>query len=66
MVTPALRVPLAVGVKLTLMAQDAFTASVLEPVGQLLVAPKSPAFVPVSVMLLMLSGTVPLLVTVIV
>ena len=66
MVTLALRVPFALGAKVTLIVQDAFTASVLDPVGQLFVWAKSPAFVPVSATLLMLSGTVPLLVSVIV
>jgi hypothetical protein len=37
MTTVALRAPVAVGVKVTLMLQEAFTASVLDPVGQLLV-----------------------------
>jgi hypothetical protein len=36
-VTTAVRVPRAVGVKVTLIAQEAFAASVLDPVGQLLV-----------------------------
>jgi hypothetical protein len=62
----ALRVPAAVGVKVMLIVQEALTASVLDPVGQLLVWAKSPGFVPPSAMLLMLSGTVPELVSVIV
>jgi hypothetical protein len=62
----AVRVPRAVGVKVTLMVQDALTASVLDPVGQLLIWAKSPGFVPLSAMLVMLRGAVPVLVTVIV
>jgi hypothetical protein len=62
----AVRAPRAVGVKVTLMLQDALTASVLDPVGQLSIWAKSPGFVPMSAMLLMLSGSVPVLVTVIV
>jgi hypothetical protein len=60
------RAPRAVGVKVTLIVQEALTASVVDPVGQLLVWAKSPEFVPPSAMLLMLSGAVPVLVTVIV
>ena len=61
MVTPALRVPVAVGVKVTLIVQEALAASVL---GQLLVWAKSPALVPVSAMLLMVRSALPLLVNV--
>src|SRR5713226_7348650 len=60
-VTLALRLPAAVGVKVTLMLQEALTPKLA---GQLLVWAKSPAFVPVTVILAMLSVTVPLLVSV--
>jgi hypothetical protein len=66
MTSVALRAPAAVAVKVMLIVQDALTASVMEPVGQLLVWAKSPGFVPLSAMLLMLSGAVPVLVSVIV
>ena len=62
--TLALREPAAVGVNVTLIVQDAPAANVLEPVGQVLVCAKSPAFVPVSPMLLMLSPALPLFVSV--
>jgi hypothetical protein len=65
-VTLPVRAPRAVGVKVTLMVQEAFVASVLDPVGQLLNWAKSPTLVPLSAMLLMLSGAAPVLVTVIV
>src|SRR5579883_1250557 len=65
-VTLALRLPLAVGEKVTLIVQEALTASVLEPLGQVLVVWKSAALVPVVVMLLMLSGAVPTLLSVMV
>src|SRR5437868_9660882 len=65
-VTFALRVPPAMGEKVTLMVQDVLTARVLEPLGQVFVKPKSPGLVPVVVMLPMLSGAVPTLDNVIV
>src|SRR2546423_1732228 len=43
--------PISAGVKVTVMVQLALTASVLEPLGQLLVWAKSLALVPVSAML---------------
>ena len=60
--TLALREPAAVGVNVTLIVQLAFTARLF---GQVLVCAKSPAFVPVSPMLLMLNDEPPLLVSVI-
>jgi len=63
-VTVAVRVPRAVGVKVTLTVQEAPAASVLVPMGQLFPRAKSPAAVPLKVMLLMLSAAVPLLLTV--
>src|SRR5713226_757536 len=62
-VTLALRLPVAEGVKVTLMVQDALMASVP---GQLLVWAKSVLFVPLRAMLLILKEAVPLLVSVIV
>jgi hypothetical protein len=62
--TVALRLPLADGVKVTLTAQLAFTASVVEPVGQLLVWLKSAPFAPVTLMLLIVNGAPPELVSV--
>jgi hypothetical protein len=62
----AVRAPRAIGVKVTLMVQEALTASVLDPMGQLLVRAKSPGFVPPSVKPLMLRGAEPVLLTVIV
>ena len=59
--TLALRLPLALGEKLTLIVQLALTAS---EVGQVLVCAKSLALVPVMLTLLMLRGSVPLLVRV--
>jgi hypothetical protein len=56
--------PVAVGVKLTLMLQFAPAASVDGVSGQVVVRAKSPALVPVSPMLLIVSGALPLLVTV--
>src|SRR5579872_4637071 len=54
----AVRLPLFVGVKVTLTLQDALAARLP---GQLLVWAKSPPFVPVRPMLLMLKADVPLL-----
>ena len=59
--TLALRLPLALGEKVTVMVQLALTASEL---GQVLVCAKSEALVPVMLMLLMLRASVPLLVRV--
>ena len=59
--TLALLLPVVLGVKVTLIVHDALTAS--EP-GQVLVCAKSPALVPVMLMVLMLSAAVPLLVSV--
>jgi hypothetical protein len=64
MVTLPLRVPFAAGVKVTLIVQVAFAASVLEPVGQVFVCAKSPAFVPAIVILVIVSGALPLFVSV--
>src|SRR6266699_802376 len=54
-VNVALRDPVAVGVKVTLIVQFA-PAATLEP--QLLVCPKSPGLAPVKVMLVMLNAAV--------
>ena len=54
--TLALRVPTAVGVKVTLMVQEAFRPKVT---GQLFVSEKSPAFAPLRAMLLMFSVALP-------
>ncbi len=62
--TLALRVPVAVGVKVTLMVQEAPAARVLDPVGQVLVWAKSPLLVPLKPMLLMVKAALPLLVNV--
>ena len=63
-VTLALRPPVAVGVKVTLIEQLAPAARVLEPLGQVLVWAKSPLLVPLRAMLLMVKAAVPLLVNV--
>ncbi len=60
----AVRLPVAVGVKVALMLQLALTASVLGLSGHVLLELKSPALVPLRVMLLMVSGAVPVLVRV--
>ena len=60
----ALRAPFAPGVKVTLMVQELPAASVLLPLGQVFVCAKSDAFVPLMVILLILNGVVPLLVSV--
>src|SRR5207237_2751834 len=62
--TLALRVPVAVGVKVALMVQEAPAASVLELLGHVLVWAKSALLVPVRAMLLMVRAAVPLLVNV--
>ena len=64
MLTLALLVPAAVGLKVTLMVQEAPAASVLELLGQVLVWAKSPALVPLRPMLLMVRDPAPLLVSV--
>ena len=66
MLTLALRVPVAVGVKVTLMVQVLPAANVLGLIGQVLVCAKSPAFVPAMPILVMVRSAVPLLVKVIV
>ncbi len=58
----ALRLPVAVGVKVALRLQLALTASVLGLSGQVLLELKSAGLVPLRVMLVMVSGAVPLLV----
>ncbi len=61
MVRLAPRLPGTVGVKVTLMVHETLVPKLA---GQLLVWGKSPAFVPVTEMLVMLSEAVPLLVSV--
>ena len=56
-VSVALRAPVAVGVKVTLIVQFAPLAKVEGLSGQVLVCPKSPGLVPVKPMLVMVSGT---------
>ena len=53
----ALRAPFAPGVKVTLIVQELPAASVLLPLGQVLVCAKSEAFVPVRAMLLILKAS---------
>ncbi len=60
----ALRDPVADGVKVTLIVQFAPAASVLGLMGQVFVCAKSLAFVPLTVMLVIVSAAVPLLVSV--
>ena len=55
----ALRVPVAAGVKLTLMVQLPLAARVEGLIGQLLVCPKSPGLVPVKAMLVMVNAVPP-------
>ena len=62
----ALREPLTVGVNVTLIVQDAFTANVFGLGGQVFVCAKSLVLVPVSTILLTSNAAVPLLVRVIV
>ena len=57
----ALCAPRAPGVKVTLMVQVLPAASVLLPLGQVLVCAKSDAFVPLIAILLMLKAAEPLL-----
>jgi len=63
-VTLALRVPVAAGVKVTLMVHLAPAAKVLGLMGQVVAWAKSPELVPVTAMLLMVNGALPLLVKV--
>ena len=63
-VTLAPRVPERVGENCTLILQEAPTARVLEPLGQVFVWMKSPGLAPVNAMLLILSGAVPILLNV--
>lgn len=56
----AVRVPVALGVNVTLMVQVVFAPRVLGEIGQLLVCAKSLAFVPTTVMPVMVNGAVPL------
>ena len=58
-VNVALRVPVAAGVKLTLMVQLPLAARVEGLIGQLLVCPKSPGSVPVKAMLVMVNAVPP-------
>ncbi len=60
----AVRLPMAVGVKVALRLQLALTANVLGLSGQLLVELKSPGLAPPRLTLLMVSGAVPVLVRV--
>ena len=59
-----LRVPVAVGLNVTLMAQLALAARVEGLKGQLLVWAKSPLLVPVMLMLVIVNAELPLLVNV--
>src|SRR5690348_13983101 len=63
MLTLAVRVPLATGVKVTLRAHLAPAASVLGLIGQVVVSAKSPALMPVSAILSIVSAAVPVLVS---
>lgn len=60
----AVRAPVAVGLKVTLIVQFAPPARVAGLMGQVLVWAKSPGLVPLSEMLLMVSAAFPLLVSV--
>jgi hypothetical protein len=60
----AVRAPVVLGLKVTLMVQAVPAANVLGLMGQVLVCAKSLAFVPVIPILLIVSGAVPLLVSV--
>jgi hypothetical protein len=62
--TLALRAPAAEGVKSTRIVQLAPAASVLEASGHVVVSAKSAAFVPVTLILLIVSAAVPELVSV--
>lgn len=61
-VTVAFRAPSAVGVNVALTAQLAPTAKLAGDSGQVLVVAKSPGLVPPKVILVMISGPVPVLV----
>src|SRR5690242_20705807 len=63
-VSVALRKPIAVGVKVAVIVQLAFTARLLGEIGQVLVCAKSPALAPLIARLVMNNGPVPLLVSV--
>jgi hypothetical protein len=63
-VTLAVRVPIAVGLNVTLIVQLAPAARVLGLMGQVVLCAKSPALVPVIPILLMVSAAVPLFVSV--
>src|SRR5205085_9850430 len=60
----ALRLPVAAGVKVTLMVQVAPAARVFGLLGHVLVWAKSPELVPAKLMLLMVKAALPLLVSV--
>lgn len=62
--TDAVRVPVAVGVKVTLIVQVPPVARVEGLMGQLVVCAKSPLFAPVTEMPVMVNAAVPLLVSV--
>ena len=64
MLTLALRVPVVVGVKVTLMLQEAPAVSVLGLMGQVLVWAKSPALVPPRLIVEIVRSALPLLVRV--
>ena len=64
MLTLALRVPVAEGVKLMVSVQLAPIASVLGLVGQVAVSAKSPVLGPASAMLVIVKAAVPALVSV--
>jgi hypothetical protein len=64
MLMALLRLPLADGVKVTLIVQLAPAANVLGLMGQVLVCAKSPVLVPVSVILVIVRAAVPLFVSV--
>jgi hypothetical protein len=63
-VTEAVRLPAAAGVKVTLIVQLAFASSVALLAGQVFLCVKSPLFVPPIPMLEMVSGALPLFVSV--
>src|SRR5437763_12598789 len=60
----ALRLPPAVGLNVTEIVQFTFGASVLGPIGHVVVCAKSPGLPPASPTLLIVRGAVPVLVTV--
>jgi hypothetical protein len=64
-VTAAVRAPVAVGLKVTLIEQLALSATVAGDNGHVVVCEKSPALVPVSVMLEIVNAPGPLLVSVV-